>query len=256
MMKELSKSIFRRQRDPNFVTRYFKGTGIDIGGFPDPLSLYTEFFPLIESVRIWDLMDGDAELMHLVGDDEFDFVVSSHCLEHLQDPYIGLKNWFRILKPEGHLVVTIPEEDLYEQGTWPSNKNLDHKWSFTVWKENSWAPRSVNILTLLQSLGEKADIRSIRVEDSGYRYSVPSFDQTLTPTAESAIEFIIRKKTSEEVIKKASACANPGEIKNELLPYFHQYLDDMDALKTMSKEFKPFQKSDPLPEVSGWREEE
>lgn len=255
-MKELSKSIFRRQRDPNFVTRYFKGTGIDIGGFPDPLTLYTEFFPLIESVRIWDLADGDAEIMHSVGDDEFDFVVSSHCLEHLKDPFNGLKNWFRILKPEGHLVITIPDEDLYEQGTWPSNKNLDHKWSFTVWKENSWAPQSINILTLIQSLGERADIRSIRVEDSGYRYSVPSFDQTLTPTAESAIEFIVRKKTNVEIANKASASAKFGEVKYELLPYFHQYLDDLNVLKSISKEFKPFQKSDPLPEVSGWEDQE
>lgn len=255
-MKELSKSIFRRQRDPNFVTRYFKGAGIDIGGFPDPLSLYSEFFPLIESVRIWDLEDGDAELMHSVRDETFDFVVSSHCLEHLHDPYIGLKNWFRILKPDGYLVVTIPEEDLYEQGTWPSNKNLDHKWSFTIWKEHSWAPNSVNILALLQDLGESADIRSIRVEDSGYRYSVPSFDQTLTPVAESAIEFIVRKKTTREIVRKTSASANSKEINKELLPYFHQYLDDMDALKRMSKESKPFQKSNPLDVVSGWKDDE
>lgn len=251
-MKELSKSIFRRQRDPNFVTRYFKGTGIDIGGFPDPLSLYTEFFPLIESVRIWDLEDGDAELMNSVCDETFDFVVSSHCLEHLHDPYVGLKNWFRILKPKGHLVVTIPEEDLYEQGVWPSNKNLDHKWSFTVWKEHSWSPHSVNILSLLQGLGESADIRSISVEDSGYRYSVPGFDQTLTPTAESAIEFIVRKKTNQEIVKKTSACANTEGIKNELRPYFHQYLDDRDALKRMSKESRPFQKSDPLDVLPVW----
>jgi SAM-dependent methyltransferase len=252
-MKEMSKSILRRQRDPNFVTRYFKGAGVDIGGFPDPLSLYTEFFPLVESLRIWDLEDGDAELMQSVENDAFDFVVSSHCLEHLRDPYIGLANWFRILKPGGYLVVTIPEEDLYEQGTWPSNKNLDHKWSFTVWKERSWAPQSVNVLTLLQSLGEKADIRSIGVEDSGYRYSVPNFDQTLTPTAESAIEFIVRKKTTEEIANKTSACANSAAMKSELLPYFHQYLDDMGVLKKMSKEFSPFQKSNPLTLTPGWK---
>ena len=245
-MKELSKSISRRQRDPNFVTRYFKGKGVDIGGFPDPLSLYLEFFPLIESVRVWDLEDGDAELMHSVENESFDFIVSSHCLEHLHDPYAGLKNWFRILKPGGHLVITIPEEDLYEQGTWPSNKNLDHKWSFTIWKEQSWAPKSINVLTLVQSLGESADIRSIRVEDSGFRFTVQGFDQTLTPTAESAIEFIVRKKTNGEISKKTSASAKPEGVARELLPYFHQYMDDMNVLKNMSRESKPFQKYDPL----------
>ncbi|MEM1724783.1 MAG: hypothetical protein QXW71_03295 [Thermoplasmata archaeon] len=27
----------------------------------------------------------------------YDFVHSSHCLEHLRDPREGLKNWFRIV---------------------------------------------------------------------------------------------------------------------------------------------------------------
>jgi len=245
-MKELSKSISRRQRDPNFVTRYFQGKGIDIGGFPDPLSLYTEFFPLIESIRIWDLDDGDAQFMHSVEDETFDFVVSSHCLEHLTDVYIGLRHWFRIIKPGGYLIVTIPEEDLYEQGTWPSNKNLDHKWTFTVWKKLSWSPKSINILTLLQSLGDEADIRSIKVEDSGYRYQIPGFDQTLTPTAESAIEFVIRKKTKTDILNLTSSCSGSTTMAKELLPYFHQYLDDIRALKNLAKDIMPFRKFDPL----------
>jgi SAM-dependent methyltransferase len=241
-MKELSKSISRRQRNPNFVTRYFFGDGIDIGGFPDPLTLYSEFFPLIRNIRVWDLQDGDAEFMQSIDDETLDFVVSSHCLEHLNDPFIGLNNWFRILKPGGHLVVIIPEEDLYEQGVWPSNKNLDHKWSFTIWKEESWAPKSINVMTLLQSLGPYVDIRSITVEDSGFRYQVPKFDQTLTPTSESAIEFIVRKKKPEEIANKSSVTSTSARIDSELLPYFHQYLDDMEALKELSKKSKPFNK--------------
>ena len=241
-MKELSKSIFRRQRNPNFVTRYFIGDGIDIGGFPDPLTLYLEFFPLIRNINVWDLEDGDAEFMQRIDDETLDFVVSSHCLEHLNNPFVGINNWFRILKPGGHLVVTIPEEDLYEQGVWPSNKNLDHKWSFTIWKEASWAPKSVNVMTLLQSLGPSADIRSISVEDSGFRYQVPNFDQTLTPTSESAIEFIVRKKKTEEIANKSSVTSSSARINSELIPYFNQYLDDREALKELSKKSKPFNK--------------
>lgn len=41
-MKELSKSIPRRLRDPSFMKDYFCGEGIDIGGKPDPLILYKE----------------------------------------------------------------------------------------------------------------------------------------------------------------------------------------------------------------------
>jgi SAM-dependent methyltransferase len=240
-MKEMSKSISRRQRDPNFVTRYFRGSGVDIGGFPDPVSLYREFFPSVSDIRIWDLSDGDAQKMEGVVDAAFDFVVSSHCLEHLHNPIEGLENWFRILKPGGHLIVTVPEEDLYEQGIWPSNKNLDHKWSFTVWKSSSWSPKSINVLNLLQGLGDAADIRSIRVEDSGYRYSLGNFDQTLTPTSESAIEFIVRKKHSNEIIAKTSACAGSNQIEQNLVPYMHQYVDDYAALKQFAKSTEPFQ---------------
>ena len=246
-MKELSKSIIRRQRDPNFVTRYFKGSGIDIGGFPDPLSLYTELFPLIKNVQIWDLQDGDAQFMQGVADNLFDFVVSSHCLEHLKNPSEGLANWFRIVKPGGFLIVTIPEEDLYEQGTWPSNKNLDHKFSFTIWKQNSWAPNSLNVIDLLKSLGNQADIRSIRIEDTGYRFNMPIYDQTLTPIAESAIEFIVRKKLQKDLSLDQNLSAEHSKLNDQLLPYFNQYIDDIVDLKRANKSgIGPFKNNNPI----------
>jgi SAM-dependent methyltransferase len=245
-MKELSKSVPRRQRDPNFITRYFKGAGIDIGGYPDPLSLYLELFPLIESIKIWDLSDGDAQYMQGVMDEEFDFVVSSHCLEHLYDPFQGIKSWFRIIKPGGHLIVTIPEEDLYEQGEWPPKKNLDHKWTFTVWKESSWSPLSINVVDLVKELGVSADIRLIRVEDSGFRYQMPKFDQTLTPVAESAIEFVIRKKTPPEVESGTSRSVEESERHPDLRRYLNQYKDDMRNMKSTNSGKGPFQNQDPL----------
>src|SRR5690606_28364016 len=112
----------------------------------------------IESVRTWDLEDGDAQFLHGVADDSFDFVHSSHCLEHLEDPVQGLSNWMRVLRPGGHLVVTVPDEDLYEQGRFPSTFNRDHKWSFTVWKARSWSPRSLNVIDLVRGLGAAADL--------------------------------------------------------------------------------------------------
>src|SRR5947208_7058749 len=122
-MKELSKSIHRRLRDPNFMRRYFVGNGIDIGGKPDPLFLYNELFPLMGEVRVWDLEDGDAQFMSSLADESVDFVNSSHCLEHLRDPGEGLRNWVRILKPGGFAVVLVPDEDFYEQGVFPSSNN-------------------------------------------------------------------------------------------------------------------------------------
>jgi SAM-dependent methyltransferase len=148
-MKECTKAFVRRAADINVTARYFVGDGVDIGGAPDPLTLYAQFFPRMGKVRIWDLADGDAQFMASVADDSFDFVHSSHCLEHLVDPAVGLRNWFRILKPGGHLVVIVPDEDLYEQGVFPSTYNSDHKWTFTVSKSRSWSEKSRNLIELL-----------------------------------------------------------------------------------------------------------
>jgi SAM-dependent methyltransferase len=198
-MKECSKSIMRRLAEPNFVNRFFRGEGIDIGGAPDPLALYVELFPLMRSVKVWDLSDGDGQAMTGVPDGHFDFVHSSHCLEHLHDPAEGLRNWFRILKPGGHLIVTVPDEDLYEQGQFPSTYNADHKWTFTIFKTESWSEKSRNVVDLIATLGAEADVQRLNLLNATYRYGLPRMDQTLTPIAESGIEFVIRKRMPEEV---------------------------------------------------------
>jgi len=187
----------RRVHDHRFATRYFVGTGIDIGAGPDPLSLYIELFPRIDDIISWDMPNGDAQFMAGVADASFDFVHSSHCLEHLVDPVQGLANWLRIVKPGGHLIVTVPDEDLYEQGMIPS-RNPDHKWTFTIFKPRSWSPASINLTEFLPRLGPQAEIVKIELLDAGFRYRMPAFDQTATPIGESAIEFIIRKRTDVE----------------------------------------------------------
>lgn len=38
----------------------------------------------------------------------FDIIVASDCLEHLEDDRKALKNWYRLLKPQGKLIVFVP----------------------------------------------------------------------------------------------------------------------------------------------------
>lgn len=229
-MKECSKSMPRRLRDGRFVARYFVGAGVDIGGKPDPLMLYREYFPGIISLRTWDIEDGDAQLMQGAGDASFDFVFSSHCLEHLRDPAEGLRNWFRVLKPGGHLVLTVPDEDLYEQGVWPSTYNRDHKHAFTIVKPKSWCSASINLLELARELGPAADIRKLEVIDETYRFDLPRFDQTLTPVAECAIELIVRKRTQTE-LEAGGRLPPKQQPAAQMRVYFNQYRNDHDALK-------------------------
>jgi SAM-dependent methyltransferase len=198
-MHELSKSIQRRLHDVNFVTRYFVGTGIDIGAGRDALTQYRELFPFISSVRAWDANDGDAQVMETCPDAQFDFVHSSHCLEHMRDPQVALTNWFRILKPGGYLIVVVPDEDMYEQGVFPSTYNPDHKWTFTVFKRSSWSDRSRNVMDLLMALGEEADVVKLEQLIATYRYDLPRLDQTQTPIGEAAIELVVRRRPRSEV---------------------------------------------------------
>ena len=41
----------------------------------------------------------------------YDFVISSHCIEHLANPLRGLAEWIRVLKPGGILVLVFPHKD-------------------------------------------------------------------------------------------------------------------------------------------------
>jgi SAM-dependent methyltransferase len=239
-MKECSKSIQRRLHDPNFLTKYFRGVGIDIGGAPDPLALYADLFPLIQSIRTWDLPDGDAQILGSISDASFDFVHSSHCLEHMVDPAAALENWLRIVKPNGYLVITVPEEDLYEQGVFPSTYNRDHKWTFTIKKAQSWSPRSVNVLDLVGQFCEVAEIIKIELLDATYHYALPRFDQTLTPVTESAIEVILRKRSGDDPSRALPATS--AEIRIHL----NQYKEDMETLKRANRDCPPFRNSSGL----------
>jgi ubiquinone/menaquinone biosynthesis C-methylase UbiE len=201
-MNETSKALIRRLQDVRFANTYFKGDGIDIGAGPDPINKYSQQFPLMNTLKVWDIQDGDAQYMKGVEDNTYDFVHSSHCLEHLRDPYEAFENWIRICKPGGHIITTIPDEDLYEQGVWPSSHNLDHKTSWTILKESSWSKDSINLIEFLYQYSDKIEVLKVELINQSFIYDVERFDQTYHSISECAIEFIVRKKTAEEISRK------------------------------------------------------
>lgn len=245
-MKECSKSIARRLSEPNFINRFFVGKGLDIGGHPDPLGLYQELFCRMEDVRTWDLVDGNAQFLEGVSDETFDFVHSSHCLEHLQDPIVGLWNWFRVLRPGGHLVITVPDEDLYEQGQFPSTFNADHKWTFTIFKMQSWSEQSLNVLDLVRDLGSAAEPVKIEQLVSTYRFNLPRYDQTLSSVGECGIEIVIRKRPIAEVHAGGRWGRPTDQPRDEVRIHLNQYRDDLRTLKHFNREKPPFHNDQPL----------
>lgn len=207
-MKHTGKATLRRLGQADFTTRYLIGQGLDIGGAADPLGQYRELFPAITAVRSWDGIDGDCQYLTGLADNSFDFVHAGHALQRMPDPREALRHWLRVLKPGGHLIVLVPDEDMYEQGHWPSRRHHDNRWTFTVFKTKSWSPASLNLLELVQVLGAQADLQRLDVLAAGFRHAVPRFDQTQTPVAECAIELVIRKRPQAEAV--AGGRLNPA----------------------------------------------
>ena len=135
-----------------------QGEGIDIGCGLDPIA---------QSAQPFDMQDGDANEITKYVDKEFDYVFSSHCLEHMNNPIDAIQEWWKLVKKDGHLILTVPDEDLYEQGYFPSLFNDDHKSTFTISKRCSWSPKSHNMLDLINSLPNSMLIK-IELQDQDY----------------------------------------------------------------------------------------
>jgi tetratricopeptide (TPR) repeat protein len=219
MANEIAKQMLRRNNDQRFFTRWLSGDGIDISTEPGSLSSLSCFFPLVKSVRDWQPADGDAMLMGGVADDAYDFVHASHYLAQMDDPLQALGNWIRICKPGGHLIITAPDEDLYEQGVWPSTFNPGHKWSFTIHKPASWSPRSISLLKLSMHFQDEVEVLKIEKLDSAFRHGEPRIDQSSYGLAESAIELVLRKR---ERPAAAAAAIDSVEATFALATIHHQ----------------------------------
>lgn len=159
-MDEAKKT--NRIRGANFAQQFLTGRKvIDIGAGGDLVCAWAEGF---------DIQDGDANRMtEYRAAGTYDVVHSSHCLEHMTTPTEALREWWALLKPGGHLILVVPDEDLYEQGIWPSIFNGDHKATFRLDKTQSWSPVSHEVRSLVTAL-PGAEIISAEVQDQGYRH--------------------------------------------------------------------------------------
>ena len=183
-----SKALTRRGEKLNNLV--FSGKGLDIGAGHDGISKHG--FDVYE----WDLKDGDAQILQTVPDNTYDFVHSSHCLEHMRDPRIALGNWIRVCKNSGYITIVIPDEELYERNNWPSKFNLDHKWSFRIYTSKILHKNHINVVDMMKWFEFKVEpIQLIRIEE-GFNPKLPrDVDQTANVAGpECSIEIILRKK--------------------------------------------------------------
>ena len=52
----------------------------------------------------------DSVDIHHVASTHYDFVFSSHTLEHIANPLKAIREWLRIIKPCGHIIMIVPEK--------------------------------------------------------------------------------------------------------------------------------------------------
>jgi len=176
---ETSKAKQRRLRD-DFFEKYCTGKGLDIGYGGDLI---------VQNATGWDFEHGDAQSLNGVPDNTFDFVYSSHTLEHMENPETALMNWWRVLKPGGFLILYIPERDLYEKKkTLPSNWNLDHKHFFLLDEDEE--PCTIGILPLIRRSLPNSKIEYAKACNEGHTIIDPSIHSV----GEYSIETVIKKE--------------------------------------------------------------
>jgi len=156
-------------------------SGIDIGCGHDPLNATFHRYDKIFG-------SGNAQLMKDIPDNKYHTVYTSHVLEHMSNPIITIKNWHRICKANGHIIVIVPHRDLYEKRkTLPSKFNGDHKtfW-FPIFGE---LPHTRGLKqTIIEAL-LWPNIVCLRVLDEGFR----SRGTDIASWGEYSIEAIIKK---------------------------------------------------------------
>lgn len=178
---ETAKARARRLRE-GFFEKYCAGRGLDIGYGGDLLS---------GNCVGWDLEHGDAQLLEGLEDESWDFVYSSHALEHVADASEALRNWYRVVKAGGYLILFVPDRDLYEKKlTLPSRWNPDHKRFFLPDRDEP--PDTVGLLPLIGKVIPDASIVRARRCADGHAI----VDPLVHSDGEYSIEVIVRKPLS------------------------------------------------------------
>jgi len=177
---EASKSIGIRTRS-GFMDKYLSGNNILDIGYLGYVEGVVPVVPQAIGIEL-DYPGYDGKRLPFE-DASQDAVFSSHCLEHIADYITILRDWYRVLKPGGFMIIVVPHQFLYEKRQrLPSRWNEDHKRFYTPASllaeiEAALSPNSYRVRHLVDN-------------DFGFDYSIP-------PAAHSGgcyeIELVVEK---------------------------------------------------------------
>jgi len=176
---ETTKAYSRRLKE-GFFENYCKGVGLDIGFGSDLVT---------KNAKGYDFEHGNAQYLKGMKDSSYDFVYSSHTIEHLPDPAEGIKNWFRVVKSGGYMILFLPHRDLYEKKkTLPSRFNHDHRHFFLIVRDE--LPDTIGIVPLIERTLNDFEIIYAKECSEGHTITDPDIHSD----GEFSIEVVIRKK--------------------------------------------------------------
>tara|TARA_B100001778_G_scaffold329960_1_gene331733 strand:+ start:3319 stop:3915 length:597 start_codon:yes stop_codon:yes gene_type:complete len=177
---ETTKAFERRKRE-GFFDKYFKGYGLDIG---------YGGMKVVNNCRGVDFEDTDVQYMKGFKDLNYDFIYSSHTLEHMENVEIALSNWIRLLRKGGNLILYIPDRDLYEKKLeLPSRWNNDHKHFFTMYEQQEMSSITVPIIPFINKKFSDLELIYKKRCDEGW---IKTADDK-HPSGEYSIELVFRK---------------------------------------------------------------
>lgn len=118
------------------LSKWCRGYGVDLGAGGDKIVPHAIAIDKPVPYACTGLdpvqLGGDARNLYWFKDGVLDFVYSSHLLEDFEDTVQALYEWTRILKIGGHLVLYLPDEQVYRIhcAKTAQPRNSTHKHSF------------------------------------------------------------------------------------------------------------------------------
>lgn len=122
-----SNKSYRQSLRRQIASSYLNGNGIEIGALHSPLEVPSNVnVKYLDRMKVVDLRQqyrelenhdlvnvdiiDDGEKLQTIKNDSVDFIIANHMIEHCQDPLGTIKNYLRVLRPNGVIYMAVPDK--------------------------------------------------------------------------------------------------------------------------------------------------